>query len=615
MNRLVTVRRNAFLALLSLAFFISACGTKTTPVVVSTATLSQPAQLPPTPTLTPEPPKILNICIAEDPGSLFRYEGRDSLANQSVFSALFEPNILFENLPTYSDSQAVKMAVDVKPGMSVLDGSGEVSILKEGSLVHPVIEGRLGEPVAWSVSAPQQMMQVKVNYKISPGLLWSDGGSVTSADFLLAYEVAKALHNPQDTWLLDRTARIEALNGATLTWTGIPGFVPVDLSELVFLPLPAARFAGMSPAEIGLSAEASETPIGWGAYRIVNRTPGLVIEMERNPYYNPKVAYDQVVILVEPDLQQAIGKLESGECDVLDPSYHLEGQNRDVLTGLAQSGSLVAEDFDLVQQLVFGIQPAAYDNGYSPWAATRQDFFGDLRTRQAVAACLTANPIASEVLGARLPEGFSLPEFSSWGTLEQAQALLDEIGWLRDEAQPEAPRKANGVENVLDGTAFSVSLLSGTSAMDSEVSRAVVRRLADCGIEVTHQALSPAELYAPGPEGPLFGRNFELALVSWQKTPANPCELYRSESVPNSGNYWIGTNLAGLIDTGFDAQCVAVGNAELVQSLGDKVDPIAKYLPAVALMPQISVWAASDRVDLAGSSTFADIELWRPFVP
>jgi len=168
---------------------------------------------------------------------------------------------------------------------------------------------------------------------------------------------------------------------------------------------------------------------------------------------------------------------------------------------------------------------------------------------------------------------------------------------------------------VLDGTAFSVSLLSGTSAMDSEVSRAVVRRLADCGIEVTHQALSPAELYAPGPEGPLFGRNFELALVSWQKTPANPCELYRSESVPNSGNYWIGTNLAGLIDAGFDAQCVAVGNAELVQSLGDKVDPIAEYLPAVALMPQISVWAASDRVDLAGSSTFADIELWRPFVP
>jgi len=115
LKRLVTMRRNALLALLSLAFFITACGSNTTPVVVPTGTLSQPTQLPPTPTLTPQPPRILNICVAEDPGSLFRYEGRDSLAKQSVFSALYEPNILFENLPTYSGSQAVKLAVEVKP--------------------------------------------------------------------------------------------------------------------------------------------------------------------------------------------------------------------------------------------------------------------------------------------------------------------------------------------------------------------------------------------------------------------------------------------------------------------------------------------------------------------
>jgi len=85
LKRLVIMRRNALLALLSLAFSFSACGSNPTPVVVPTGTLGQQTQLPPTPTLTPEPPKILNICIAEDPGSLFRYEGRDSLAKQSVF--------------------------------------------------------------------------------------------------------------------------------------------------------------------------------------------------------------------------------------------------------------------------------------------------------------------------------------------------------------------------------------------------------------------------------------------------------------------------------------------------------------------------------------------------
>jgi len=607
--------QNTLLALLSLVFFVSACGSNPTPVVVPTNTLSQPTQVPPTPTLTPEPPKVLNICLAEDPGSLFRYEGRNSLAKQSVFSALYDVEALFESLPSYANNQAARQAVDVKPGMNMLDSSGEVTVLKEGSQIHPVIEGALGEPTAWSASAPLQMMRVKVEYNITPGLLWSDGSPVTSADFLLAYEVANELRNPQDIWLLDRTAGLEALDETTLTWTGVPGFVPVDLSELVFLPLPSTQFSGMTPVEIGNSGEANNTPIGWGAYRIVDRTPGSAISLERNPYYSLKPAYDQVVMLVEPDLQQAISKLQSGGCDVLDPSYHLEGQSRDVLTGLAENGSLVAENFELVQQLVFGIQPSAYDSGYSPWAATRQDFFGDLRTRQAIAACLTAEPIASEVLGARLPEGFSLPEFVSMGTLEEAQALLDEIGWLRDENQPDAPRKASGVQNVLDGTVFSLNLLSGTSTMDREVSQAVVQRLGQCGIEATPQALSPAELYAPGPEGPLFGRNFDLALVSWQKTQGDSCELYHSDAIPDSGNYWIGTNLAGLADADFDAQCVAIGNAELAQNIGEGVDLITEFLPAVPLIPQISLWVAANRVDLARRTSFADIQLWRPALP
>jgi peptide/nickel transport system substrate-binding protein len=558
---------------------------------------------------------VLDICLAEDPGSLFRYEGRNSLAMQSVFSALYDVDALFENLPTYANNQAARLSVDVRPGMNVLDGNGEAAVLKEGTFIHPVTEGQLSEPAAWSASAPLQMLQVRVDYKIAPGLMWSDGSPVTSTDFLLAYQVANELRNPQDLWLLERSAGLEALDETTLTWTGVPGFVPVDLSELVFLPLPSAQFSGMTPAEIGNSGEADNSPIGWGAYRIVDRTPGSAISLERNPYYSPRPAYDQVVMLVEPDLQQAISKLQSGGCDVLDPSYHLEGQSRDVLAGLAENGSLVAENFELVQQLVFGIQPATYDSGYSAWTATRQNFFGDLSTRQAIAACLTAEPIASEVLEVRLPEGFSLPEFASLGSLEQAQALLDEIGWLKDETQPEAPRKAGGVENVLDGTVFSLNLLSGSSTMDREVSQAVVRRLGQCGIEVSLQALSPAELYSPGPEGPIFGRNFDLALVSWQKTQGDSCELYRSAAIPNSGNYWIGTNLAGLADADFDTQCVALGNAELAQNLGDGVDLIANYLPAVALMPRISLWAAADRVDLAGGTSLADIQLWRPALP
>src|SRR5690606_9991546 len=157
---------------------------------------------------------------------------------------LYDKNILFGQSPTYTNGQASKTALDVTPGMNVLDGNGKLTVLKEGYLIHPVIEGQLGELAAWTASVPLQMTRVRVEYKLTAGLLWSDGSPLTSADFLLSFEVAQTQRNPQDIWLLERTERLEGLDDTTIAWTGIPGFVPVDLSGLVFLPLPAAQFEG-----------------------------------------------------------------------------------------------------------------------------------------------------------------------------------------------------------------------------------------------------------------------------------------------------------------------------------------------------------------------------------
>lgn len=41
----------------------------------------------------------------------------------------------------------------------------------------------------------------------------------------------------------------------------------------------------------------------------------------------------------------------------------------------------------------------------------------------------------------------------------------------------------------------------------------IVQNLADCGIAVTHTSLPAEELYAPGPDGVLFGRQFDMRLL------------------------------------------------------------------------------------------------------
>lgn len=73
--------------------------------------------------------------------------------------------------------------------------------------------------------------------------------------------------------------------------------------------------------------------------------------------------------------------------------------------------------------------------------------------------------------------------------------------------------------------------------------------------------------------------------------------------------------MAGFSDFGFDAQCAAIGNEELVKIFQNGIDLMAEYLPALPLMPRVTLWAASSRVDLAGGEGFADISLWRPAVP
>lgn len=83
------------LVLLSLTFVLSACGNKTMHNGTFSETSSQPTEPPPTPTLTPEPPKVLTICTAEDPGNLFRYEGRMSPAKKTVFTAIYADELLF----------------------------------------------------------------------------------------------------------------------------------------------------------------------------------------------------------------------------------------------------------------------------------------------------------------------------------------------------------------------------------------------------------------------------------------------------------------------------------------------------------------------------------------
>ena len=606
----------AVLGLLTLSL---AAGCAQIPAVTST---EQPGPETPatlTPTATAAPPKVLNVCLAKEPASLYRYDGHTGGSKATVFAALYDGPFEADGDGAYSESilnaypslenGGVSLVPSaVQPGDVVVDAYGELSVFKAGILVRPAGCAASDCAQKWE-SGEFQMDQTRVEFRLRPDALWSDGEPLTAADAVFSYQLAKKEALPAGAWALDRTISFTADDERTAVWLGVPGFSPRELAPFFWLPLPARQFAAADLAAIAGDPQAARAPLGWGAYRLVNWESGKRLELERNPYYfggeESQADFDRLNFLIVPDREEALRRLAEGGCDVLDKAYHLEALPKERLESLSAFADLHWEDWQPVEQLVFGIRPASYDDGYTYWANDRPDFFSDARTRKAVLACLAPESLAKQLLANWLPEGSDLTRLQVTPINADPAALLDEVGWKNPEADPGAPRTAQGVTGIPDGTPFNLTLYTSQSALQKSAAAAIVERLGACGVRVDWQALPLAQLYAPGPEGVLFGRKFDLALASWQPGSEPLCALYRGSAVPAGTNYWVGTNLAGYIDPGFDLAC-----ADARQG-----DGLAPAYPAAGLLPHLSLWLSRPGLAQKGNWLWNQMESLKAEMP
>lgn len=622
-------RSKAILTLLIFSLLLAACGPNQPEIsdIPTQSPIAQTATLAPTATATEIPPLVLNICMAEEPAGLYRYDGVENRAKQSVHAAIYvdlletaegtNQSLFFENVPTEENGGIVVQPVTVKVGQPVLDAAGKVVYLAEGTKIEHAINYSIENPVEWNFEQEYQMNQFTITFKLLPDLKWSDGEPLVAQDFVFSYQLAERSGLGHYQWALERTDSFIAVDEQTLVWTGIPGFVPRNLEDILWKPMPTHQLGELSDTELLTADITTRAPAGWGAYRLVSWDAGSQIVLEKNPNFvmSEQVlpAYDQLIFQIEPGLDAALQKLETGQCDVLDMTYRLEAMEKSQLDSLAEQNILITENLEPVQQLVFGIQPASYDGGlYSQWTSERQDILGSLETRKALAACLDPATLVREYLADHLPETVLVGLENQEKSILDPNQALDEIGWTVTEASQAGVRVAQGVDNVLDGTELRLGLVIGQSRMDQDIAGMVAQRLAGCGVAVDVQALPLSELYRPGPDGLLFGRNLELALVSWQPENMNYCQFYTSDQIPSSINSWVGTNLAGLNNEAFDETCWGISTwLPDAQRMNDS-ELMSEYLPAIPLMPQYRLWVSSGRVNLPESASFTD--LWK-FTP
>jgi len=615
--------RHVILFSFVLILSLSACKPQTSTPVTS-PTLVLPTEPQPTLTPTVDIPTDLVICTAQEPLTLYPY-GSDNRSMWSVLEAIYDGPIdlvdftpqpvILKEIPSEASGSVVSAPVNVKAGDLVLNASGEVVPLLKDTVVLPA--GCRDESCAlqWDGAADLELPQLSVTFNLIDGILWSDGTPLTMADSVYSFKLASDPATPVNRFYVERTASYTSGDSQTLTWIGIPGFATDQFEDLFWLPLPEHVWGQKSAADLLTDPVSTRQPLGWGPYQIVDWVAGNHILLARNPNYFrsaeglPKFETLTFQFLSEHADSNLKG-LEIGECDLVDSTVALDEQLLDVVeqSNLGGIKAYFGQGPEW-EHLDFGIQPASYDDGYQP-GIDRPDWFGDVRMRQAFAYCSDRETIANRYFFNRssVPVSFYPPTHPAFDASlsplpydpSKGTALLQELGWQDNDQNAATPRVAVGVPNVVDGTALILDYVTTQSDLRVQVATDMSNSLAGCGIQVNVRHIFPAELYAAGPEGVMFGRNFDLAQFTWQSGRQSPCFLYTKQQIPSVENLWVGTNVSGYQNEDYDLACQLVLNDSSNQR--DAVIEVQSIfneeLPVLPLYYQLKI--AASRPDFCG---------------
>jgi peptide/nickel transport system substrate-binding protein len=516
----------------------------------------------------------------------------------------YQPVIL-EKLPDLADGDAILAAVEISAGDTVVDAAGSVVILEAGMQVRPSGCQSADCAIEYDGSSPLTMDQLVVTFHMLPGLLWSDGQTLTSSDSVYAFSLEADPGTPSSNTTIGRSASYRAVDETTTEWVGLPGFLDSTYFLNYWSPLPEHLWGGFSAAELLTADISHRKPLGWGPYVIDEWLEGESMLLSKNEHYYradeglPK--FDQVLfrfnITTNPDT--AIDSLISGDCDLLSISGS-GGQNSSTLIELNNAGQVSASFVPgtVWEHIDFGIQPSSYDDGWQP--GDRPDFFGDVRTRQAIALCLDRESMAAafssgipQLLDTYLPAQHPLanPEVKRYPfDVANGSSLLEEVGWeLGDDG---IRIYAGEHERIPAGTRFSIQyeLLGGVV---QEPYLVLEDNLRQCGIDLTINYWD-ASIFEDGPVGILFGRNFDLGGFKWLTGVEPPCDLWLSEYIPGEDTSvfprgWTGWNNTGYANPAYDSVCQAAKN-----SLPGQPGYVENHLLAQAIfaeeLPVIPLW-------------------------
>lgn len=595
-------------------------------------------------TATPEPkpvePKVFVVCMAQEPQTLYTFS-ESALVKSAVLEAMYDFGVDtatygylpvgLTKLPSLDDGDAELIEVEVKVGDTVQDAALDAVVTIEPTSTVTLAQ-KEGDPILvdFATTPTAKTVHQKVRWTMVDGITWEDGTPVTTADIIFAYEVGKSPDTPTAKYNFDRTLSYTAIDDKTWEWQSIPGYTTgTYFLDMVINPLPKHIYGEggsnpLTPAEMLADETVNRDPLAFGPFKLDEWIAGDRIVLSKNPtYYRaseglPKV--DQLIYRFVGDTNQLIAQLASGECDLGTQDAAFEGSLPLIRQFEAQGlmkPQVVAGT--VYEHLDFNALPVDSYQGFagSVTNADGSPIFANPEIRQAIAYCLDKQAIVDQTTnGAAVvqhvyvsadhplyagDENITIYPFDPAKGLE----LLAKNGWTDTDA--------DGILDNGAGQKFSFVHSTRTNALRQKVTQVVQAQLKEnCQIE-TKIELYGGEYFSDGPDGLVFGRQYDMGEFAWLTGVEPPCNLYNTVSIPQEGN-WGGQNNTGFSNAEFDTACATAQSTldETVKAAeharAQKI--FSDFLPSIILFARAKVLVTGPNVEGVIMDPTINSELW-----
>lgn len=528
-------------------------------------------------------------------------------------------NVLYWQAPSTLNPYLSSGTKDVETASLVLEGLAGFNEKGE-------VFARLAESVPTVENGGVSADLTSITWKLKPGMMWSDGTPVTSADAKFTWEYCT--HPEGGCAQAARYEGISAIETPDDQTIVIKFSAPKPNPYQAFVGgtspiLQKAQFANCLGAAASTCTDQNFKPIGTGPFMVTEFKTNDTVSLAANPNYRDpaKPAFATMTIKGGGDAEAAArAVLETGEFDYawntqINPELQAQ-------MSAAGKGVLLNGFGTLVERIEMNMTDPSADLAEGERSTTKHPhpILSDIKVRTALSMAIDRQTLVDVGYGSAgrptcnlvpAPEMFASTDNTGCLTqdMEGAKKLLDEAGWVPG---------ADGIREK-DGKKLKLLYQTSTNPVRQDFQALIKDWWTELGVDVELKNIDASVFFGGDAGSPdtfqKFYADVEMYANNFDGTDPEPyLAQYLCDKIPGPENQWQGENINRFCDPAYDALVKEMSatadmakRAELAKKMNDMLTKDSMVV--VPLVDRGRLSAASNTLGGVVLNTW-DTELW-----